>query len=77
MAIYYHKNNKISIDRYDNLPPISGITLDNPQKISINSLTVESDFGLLQSSLDFGSDSYIRNNIKYKPIFKLYNKFYQ
>jgi hypothetical protein len=77
MAIYYQHNNKINIDRYGDYPKISGISINNPDKFYLDNIDTVSELGSLQYSLDFGSDSYIQNNITYKPIFKLYNKFFQ
>jgi hypothetical protein len=77
MAIYYQKNNHIVVQRHEKLPPISGVPVDTPETFSIDNIDTFSDIGLLQASLDFGADSYIRNRVTYKPIFKLYNSFYQ
>lgn len=77
MSIYFLNNNKIYVDRYDKLPPSSGILENSPSSMLISNKDTVSDIERLQHSLDFGSDYYIKNNIKYKPIFKLYHQFYQ
>lgn len=77
MTIYYSKNNKIYADRYDKLPTISGIVFDTPETFIVKNQSIYSNNGKLESSIQFGTDTYILDNITFKPIFKLYHKFFK
>lgn len=76
MTIYYHHNQKIIADRYDTLPKTSE-PIEQPEKIEINNIDTHSDIESLESSQEFGSDLYLTHNLRFKPIFKLYHKFYR
>lgn len=85
--MYYIQNNSIVADRYSTAPkyltdsvpslPNSNINIKDITTISIPNSSTYSDLSALENSIVFGYDRYIYNKIQYKPIFTLYNKFYQ
>lgn len=85
MAIYYVQSNHIIADRcslpYKSSNNVSmfdtNINLNNILTIFIPNPILKTNLSELTASQQFGYDRYVSRGLQYKPIFLLYNKFYQ